>query len=74
MPLRIVHNGRRRLQDDPQQQARLREVRDEVRARYAAESSTPGLLRRLVIELRIMVECRRACAELQPSGRALFFR
>jgi len=69
MDWRIVADGKKRLAATPEQQERLRVLREKIRERYARELAEAGFFGRLLLRWRMEREIRR---ETQPSARALF--
>ena len=67
MKPRIVAGGKSRLLQTPEFQARLRELRESVHARYAVKLSEAGFLRRLILRWQIAVEFRRQRRKIEPS-------
>ena len=59
MKPRIVADGERRLRRGPEFQARLRELKESVRARYAADLVEAGFFGRFVLNCHIAFEFRR---------------
>lgn len=72
MKPRFVADGGWRLRQSPEFQARLRELRESVRARHAAELAKAGLFRRLVLRWRIASEFRRERRKIEPSLKSLY--
>jgi hypothetical protein len=72
MKHQIVSDGAQRLQSSPEFQARLRELRQTIQARHAAELSQAGVFRRLVLRWQIAVEFRRERRKLVPSAHSLY--
>ena len=72
MKHQIVSDGAERLRRSPEFQARLRELRQTIQARHAAELSQAGLFRRLVLRWQIAVEFRRERRTLVPSAHSLY--
>jgi hypothetical protein len=68
----FVADGESRLRQTPEFQARLRELRESICARYAAELSGAGLVRRLTIRMRIAIEFRRERRKIEPSPLSLY--
>jgi len=69
MNWRIVADGKTRLAATPEQQERLRALREAVRKRYAREMAEAGFFWRLLLRWRMEREFRR---EAQPAPGALF--
>jgi hypothetical protein len=61
----IVANGPQRLMDNEKYQEHLRQLRAEIRARYASDLAHAGFLRRCLLRLRMRAEYRR---ELPPTA------
>jgi hypothetical protein len=72
MKSRIVADGGVRLLEGKQFQARLRELRESIRARHAAEFAGAGFLRRLVLCWHIAAEFRRERRKIEPSPHSLY--
>ncbi|MBE2179208.1 MAG: hypothetical protein IAE97_01935 [Chthoniobacterales bacterium] len=68
----IVADGKRRLDRDPKNQARLQELRDSVTARYATELANAGFLQRFILQRHIAAEVRRERRKLAPSPGSLY--
>jgi hypothetical protein len=68
----IVANGESRLRESKEFQARLRALRDSVRARHAAELAKAGLFRSLALRWRIATEFRRERRKIEPSPHSLY--
>jgi len=72
MKSRFVADGEMRLHQSPEFQARLRELRDSVRARHSAELEGCGFFRRIVLHWRIAAEYRRERKKIVPSPQSLY--
>ena len=72
MKPRFVEDGECRLRRSPEFQARLRELRASIRARYAAELAEAGFFRWFVLEYRMALEFRRERRKIEPSPGALY--
>ena len=72
MKPRFVADGESRLRRSPEFQARLRALRDTIRARHAAELAETGVFRRLVLRWRIAAEFRRERRKIEPSPGSLY--
>ena len=72
MKSRIVADGESRLRSSPEFQTRLRELRESIRARHAAELAKAGFFRRLVLHWRIAAEFRRERQRIEPSPGSLY--
>jgi hypothetical protein len=72
MKHQIVSDGAERLKRSPEFQARLRELRQTIQARHAAELSQAGFVRRLVLRWKMAVEFRRERRKLVPSAHSLY--
>jgi hypothetical protein len=70
---RIVHDGVARVRGTPEFQARLRELRDSIRARHAEEMGRAGLFGRMLLRLRMAGEYRRERQKIAPSPHSLYF-
>ena len=68
----IVADGAERLRRDPKHQARLRELRESIRARNAEELARAGYLRRWLLRWRIAMEYRKERRKIVPSVHALY--
>jgi hypothetical protein len=69
---RIVVDGARRLRASLEFRTRLRELREEIRARHALELKDAGFFRRLVLRWRIASEYRRERRKIVPSNHSLY--
>jgi hypothetical protein len=74
MKPQIVANGGARLHRSPAFQAGLRELRQTIQARHAAELLHAGFFRRQVLRWQIAVEFRRERRRLVPSAYSLYSR
>jgi hypothetical protein len=72
MKPRFVADGAERLWRSEEFQAKLRALHDSIHAKYAAELSTAGLVRRCVLRWRIGVEFRRERQRIVPSSQSLY--
>jgi hypothetical protein len=72
MESHLVAKGERRLRSSPEFKARLREVRQSVKAWHAAELETAGLLRRMVLQWQIYAEYRQERRIIVPSRYSLY--
>jgi hypothetical protein len=72
MKARIVADGRSRLLRSPEFQARLRELRETIQKRHAAELAEAGFVRRLILNWQIAAEFRKERREIEPSAESLF--
>lgn len=72
MKPRIVADGEMRLMQSPEVQAKLRALRETVRARHAAELSSAGFFRGCLLEWRIAMEYRRERRSIIPSAQSLY--
>ena len=72
MKHQIVSDGARRLRSSPEFQARLRELRDSIRARHSAELAEAGFFQRLVLRWRMAAEYRRERRKIEPSAYSLY--
>jgi len=61
-----------RLAQSEELQAKLRELRESIRDKYAADMSDAGLFRRYVLRWRMAVEYRRERRRIVPSPSSLF--
>jgi len=68
----IVEDGGSRLRSSPEFQARLRALRETVRARHAAELAEAGFFRRLMLRWQIAAEYRRERRKIEPSPHSLY--
>ena len=68
----IVSDGAARLRSSPEFQARLRELRESIRARHAAELAQAGFFQRLLLRWRIATEFRRERRKIEPSSGSLY--
>jgi len=72
MKHQIVSDGARNLRSSPEFQARLRELRDSIRARHLAEMTEAGFFQRLVLRWRMALEYRRERRKIVPSPHSLY--
>jgi hypothetical protein len=72
MKSRIVAGGEFRLRESKEFQTCLRELRESIRARHAAELAAAGYLRRLVLRWQIAAEFRRERKKIEPSPHSLY--
>jgi hypothetical protein len=72
MNLQIVADGWRRLRRNPEFQAKLRELRQSIEARHAAQWQQADFLGRLLISWRIEREFRRESSKVVPSPESLY--
>jgi hypothetical protein len=68
----IVEDGESRLRSSPEFQARLRGLRDSIRARHSAEIAEAGFFQRLVLRWRMAAEYRRERRKIEPSPDSLY--
>jgi len=68
----MVADGERRLRGSPAFQARLRQLRESIRARHAAELAAAGFFRRIILRWRIPVEYRQERRKILPSPHSLY--
>ena len=72
MKLRIVADGESRLHRSPEFQARLRELRESIRAQHAVEFAEAGFFRHLVLRWRMAAEFRAERRKIEPSSQSLY--
>ena|SRR2546422_998184 len=72
MKPRFVADGAMRLKQSPEFQAKLRALRESVRARHETELSSAGFLRRCIIRWRMALEYRRERRSIVPSSQSLY--
>ena len=72
MKSHIVADGEFRLRQSKEFQARLRELRESIRARHAADLAEAGFFRRLFLRWRIAMELRRERRKIEPSPQSLY--
>ncbi|MBI3870602.1 MAG: hypothetical protein HY299_18900 [Verrucomicrobia bacterium] len=72
MKSRIVSDGESRLHRSPEFQERLRQLRESVRARNAAELAEAGFFGRLVLRWRMAMELRAERRKIEPSSGSLY--
>ena len=72
MKSRIVTDGEIRLRESPEFQARLRELRESIRARHADELAKAGFFGRIVLRWHIAAEFRRERRKIEPSPQSLY--
>jgi hypothetical protein len=68
----IVADGAIRVIFAPEMQARLRVLRESIRARHAEELARAGFFGRIRLRWRMEREYRRERRRLLPSGQALY--
>ncbi len=68
----IVSDGASRLRSGPEFQARLRELRKSIHARYAAELAKAGFFRQMLLRWRMAAEFRRERRKIEPSLGSLY--
>jgi hypothetical protein len=68
----IVEDGESKLRSSPEFQARLRELRDSIRARHSAETAEAGFFQRLVLRWQMALEYRRERRKVVPSPHSLY--
>ena len=68
----IVEDGESRLRESKEFQARLRALRESIRARHAAELAEAGFSRRLVLRWHIAAEFRKERRKIEPSPYSLY--
>jgi hypothetical protein len=69
----IVADGESRFFASPEVQARLRAIKDSIRAGYAEEWAKAGFFGRLFLRWRIAQDYRRERDKIVPSSEALYF-
>ena len=72
MKTRFLADGESRLRGGLEFQARLRELRESIQARHAAELAAAGFFRRLLLRWRIAAEFRRERRKIEPSPGSLY--
>jgi hypothetical protein len=77
--MNIVANGRNRLEQTREYKtreykARVLALRTSIRARYATQLASGGLLQRWLLRWRMEAEFRRERKKLRPSASALYLR
>ena len=72
MKAHIVADGETRLRRSPEFQARLRELRESIHTRHAADLAEAGFMRRLVLRWRMAADFRRERRKLAPSQGSLY--
>jgi hypothetical protein len=72
MKAHFVSDGESRLRGSREFQARLRELRESIRARYGAELAEAGFFRRLVLQWRIARAFRCERRKIEPSPSSLY--
>ncbi len=74
MKARIVADGQFRLRASEEFQTRLREARESIRARHAAEFAKAGFFARLVLRWNMAAEFRQERKRIEPSPYSLYIR
>ena len=69
---RIVADGPSGLRRCPEFRTRLRELRESIHARYAAELAGAGFFQRLILRWRMAAEFRTARGRIEPSPGSLY--
>ena len=72
MKSRRVTDGEMRLRESPEFQARLRELKESIRARHAEAFAKAGLVRRMFLRWQMAVEFRRERRKIEPSAHSLY--
>jgi hypothetical protein len=72
MKHRIVADGADKLHSSPELQARLRQLRADIRERHASELASAGFFRRLILQWQIWMEFRRERRKIVPSSGSLY--
>lgn len=72
MRSRFVVDGIRRIRRSPEHQARVRELRESIEARHAAEWAQAGFFRRLLLGWRTAAEFQRERQKIEPSIDSLY--
>jgi hypothetical protein len=72
MKPRFITGGKWKLRGSPEFQKRLRELRESVRTRHAADWKRAGFFRRIILRWRIASEFRRERRRIEPSRGALY--
>ncbi len=72
MKPQIVSDGASRLRSGPEFQARLRELRKSIDARYAAQLAKSGFFGRMLLRWRMAAEFRRERRKIEPSLGSLY--
>jgi hypothetical protein len=72
MNAHFVADGESRLRTSEGYQARERELRESICARYSEELSRAGFLRRCVLRAKMFIEHRRERRRMLPSRKALY--
>ena len=60
------------MRSSPEFQVRLRQLRERIRARYAAEFAAAGIFRRLVLRWRMAAEFRAERRKVATSSGSLY--
>lgn len=68
----IVADGQFRLHQSEEFQARLREARESIRARHAAELAGAGFFRRFLVRWKMAFEFRKERRRIEPSSHSLY--
>jgi hypothetical protein len=72
MKTHIVADGEKRLKGSSEFNAKLRVLRQDIRARHESELAIAGFFRRCIIRWRMALEYRRERRNMVPSSRSLY--
>lgn len=72
MKCQIVADGESRWHRCPENQARLRELYESIRAKHEAELPNAGVLRHFLMRRRIAAEFRLERRKIEPSKESLY--
>lgn len=72
MKCQIVADGESRWHRCPENQARLRELYESIRAKHEAEFPNAGIFRHFIMRRRIAVEFRKERRKIEPSKQSLY--
>jgi len=72
MKWHIVANGPRRVRNSAELQAQLRQLRESIHARYAAQLAEARFFKRFVLRWRMAREYRRERRRIEPSLHSLY--
>lgn len=71
--MKIVFDGRARLQESEEYQLRLRTLRSSLYRKYGARIPKAGPFRRWLVVLEMEFDYHRECKRIVPSERSLFW-
>lgn len=68
----FVVDGERRLLESEELRTKLREVKADIRSRYAEKMAKAGFFRRLALRWRMAAEYRQERKRIVPSAESLY--